>query len=427
MWYIHLVDYATTIIDGNGPLAWTLDADESDLRAYKAEDPLAPPGTRSWAWTIELQGTLDDVAEMLATDIDDPDEYREYCAKFHMDALDGVRLYCLASGPKHYVGVHWTVNELPGLIKNKDVCFVKNRDWCFLEAHSAFELPDGRKGYVRALSSVELSCCPDLKPALGFIRANYHRSGYVFVESKARPGYLDVTQLQQIDFRGTLTDLFASIEVSERKREMRELDQKLRVHRLSRSVFLGEHMLVASTSRSTCNVCRHKFGLLGRKHRCRKCGEVVCANCSRVWALKVAGIPSSLRICSPCAMAEHMRRPSGVLLRGTSSCTAPSATDGSSDLDETASVMSSSSSTSYVGAKLRHSPDSGGRVRQSSMAARQPICMDYSPRPITILESDDGFSQYSETDVDGSNLRMVKLPPVSHDHGMIKIDFSHLV
>ncbi|KAF0697064.1 hypothetical protein As57867_012203, partial [Aphanomyces stellatus] len=106
---IDVVDYATTIIDGNGPLAWTLDADESDLRAYKAEDPLAPPGTRSWAWTIELQGTLDDVAEMLATDIDDPDEYREYCAKFHMDALDGVRLYCLASGPKHYVGVHWTV------------------------------------------------------------------------------------------------------------------------------------------------------------------------------------------------------------------------------------------------------------------------------------------------------------------------------
>ncbi|KAF0714475.1 hypothetical protein As57867_003843, partial [Aphanomyces stellatus] len=414
---IDVVDYATTIIDGNGPLAWTLDADESDLRAYKAEDPLAPPGTRSWAWTIELQGTLDDVAEMLATDIDDPDEYREYCAKFHMDALDGVRLYCLASGPKHYVGVHWTVNELPGLLKNKDVCVVKNRDWCFLESHSAFELPDGRKGYVRALSSVELSCCPDLKPALGFIRANYHRSGYVFVESKARPGYLDVTQLQQIDFRGTLTDLVASIEVAERKREMRALDQKLRVHRLSRSVFLGEHMLVASTSRSTCNVCRHKFGLLSRKHPCRKCGEVVCATCSRVWALKVAGIDVILRICSPCSMVHAaIYRPAGVLLRGTSS-TQQTSTHQSSSL-ETDSLLSSTNS--YTGAKLLSGQSR--RLRASSNQSLVTRSSRHQTLPSTSTHATESMGQRQQQ----REKQLLMLPHVSMDHDMIKVDFSYL-
>ncbi|KAG9403398.1 hypothetical protein AC1031_006043 [Aphanomyces cochlioides] len=427
---IDVVDYAT--ING-GPLNWTLESDENELMTFKAEDMNAPPGTRTWAWTTELQGTLVEVMDMFHTDIVDPEEYREYCHKFHMDALDGVRLYCLESTPDHYVGVHWTVNELPGLIKNKDVCFVKNRDWCFLEAHSQIELADGRKGWVRALSSVELNCCPDLKNALGFIRANYHRSGFLFTESVTRPGYLDVTQLQQIDFRGSLSEMFASIEMAERKRDIRELDLKLRVYRLSQTPFLAEHELVSREGRSKCNVCQAKFGLLMRKHRCRKCGEVVCANCSKVWDVKVAGIHSSMRVCSLCSCIGSVHRMSGVLRRGTSTY-APSVTEVSTfDFDDTASVASS---MSHSGARLRRRQRTPSTARSSSTGSGTGSGTSlYTPRPISLGSNadDDEFSQYTESFLTIPDeprymkpKKTVELPPVSHENDMIKIDFSHL-
>ncbi|RHY35673.1 hypothetical protein DYB26_000591 [Aphanomyces astaci] len=401
--------------------------------------------------------------------LDDPAAYREHCHAFHMEALDGVRLYCLESPPQgdtvggQYVGVHWTVNELPGLIKNKDVCFVKNRDWCFLESHAPIVLGDGRRGWVRALSSVELHCCPDLKPSLGFVRANYHRSGYVFAESRDFPGYLDVTQLQQIDFRGTLTDLFASIEVAARKRDMRDVDHKLRAHRLSQVTFLAEHQLVTWQSRSKCHVCRTKFGLLlVHKHRCRKCGEVVCARCSKVWAIKVASIHSNVRVCSPCAVSLKYIAPSsssslasrGVLRRGTSTFAALTPRQ-SSDMDETASMTSRASEVSSVsGARLRTTPRTPHETHtpqaatpQATPRRRRRVVDTMPPVPTwprsigecsrgsrgdDVEEDDDGFSRYSDTTIGGGGgakdgAVYVTSPPsstMSHHHDMIKVDFS---
>ncbi|RHY19403.1 hypothetical protein DYB32_010231, partial [Aphanomyces invadans] len=422
-----VVDYAT--LDDAGPLDWTLESNDCGLFTYKTNDPNAPRGTRSWLWTTKVQGTLAEVAAMFnPAELDDPVEYREHCRAFHMDALDGVRLYTLetpSASLSHgesgqYVGVHWTVNELPGLLKNKDVCVVKNRDWCFLESHAPIVLGDGRHGWVRALSSIELHCCPDLKPSLGFIRANYHRSGYVFAESRDYPGFLDVTQLQQIDFRGTLTDLVAAIEVAERKRDMRELQHKLTCHRLSQMTFLAEYQLVPSQSRNKCRVCLAKFGVLVHRHRCRKCGEVVCSKCSKVWPIKVAGIHSNVRVCTPCAMCVKRPPsscPNGVLRRGTSTFAGMSTAypREPSDLDETASIASSSRASvvsSESGAKLRRShrtlmpPPLRDTCRLLTLNDDTTSCgsssrdyyvstSDYSRHS----DGDDDFSRYSDTAV----------------------------
>ncbi|KAG9403399.1 hypothetical protein AC1031_006044 [Aphanomyces cochlioides] len=289
-----LVHYARLT---NGPLPWHLDVENNDLQMYKADDPDAPPSTRSVAWKSIVASTLDEIATMFNTDIDDPVAYREYCREFHNNALDGVRLYCLERSVDRYVGVHWTVNELPGLIKNKDVCLVKNRDWCFLETQTWFDMDDGRRAWVRALTSLEFASCPSLKASLGFVRGNYHRAGHVFVESHSNPGHVDVTEILQFDYGGDLTEIFQALELKKRTKAHRNLEKKLQTFRLRQIPLLPECALVPRRARTHCNVCSHKFGLLLKRTRCRSCGEVVCGNCSKSWPLS----HTSVRLCVLCS------------------------------------------------------------------------------------------------------------------------------
>ncbi|KAJ9446367.1 Kinesin-like protein unc-104 [Diplonema papillatum] len=61
----------------------------------------------------------------------------------------------------------------------------------------------------------------------------------------------------------------------------------------------GPPRWVPNDSVTACSCCKRPFGLLRRKHHCRKCGEVVCASCSpkRV-ALSISS--TSVRVCARC-------------------------------------------------------------------------------------------------------------------------------
>lgn len=52
---------------------------------------------------------------------------------------------------------------------------------------------------------------------------------------------------------------------------------------------------------SRCTTCQIEFWLGRRKHHCRSCGQIFCADCSEYWApLPDEKLFQPVRLCSPC-------------------------------------------------------------------------------------------------------------------------------
>jgi hypothetical protein len=62
---------------------------------------------------------------------------------------------------------------------------------------------------------------------------------------------------------------------------------------------------------SNCMVCKHKFNVLFRKHHCKKCGHVVCDECSKFrYILKQMSADEPKRVCATCSeMIRSVKMP----------------------------------------------------------------------------------------------------------------------
>lgn len=70
-----------------------------------------------------------------------------------------------------------------------------------------------------------------------------------------------------------------------------------------------------STS-SLCPLCKDKFTMINRRHHCRRCGKLVCGDCSKRRAVIKTGGPRE-RLCDPCVQEmSKTHRPSEFLLVG---------------------------------------------------------------------------------------------------------------
>lgn len=67
---------------------------------------------------------------------------------------------------------------------------------------------------------------------------------------------------------------------------------------------------VSDSERYRCHVCTRNFTSFRRKHHCRKCGEVVCSNCtlSKEAELPVVG-RSKIRVCMSCILSHANPEP----------------------------------------------------------------------------------------------------------------------
>ncbi|RHY86902.1 hypothetical protein DYB35_003327 [Aphanomyces astaci] len=261
-----------------GSITWTLASDIDGLQLYSGNDPSAPRGVTSYVGVTEVMGTLDEVAALFKTDT--AEGYHEYLRMFGTDHLDGQTLYTLATEstdrPRHHLSLQWSASAMPGL--------ANPRDWCFLESQHDFTTDHGRPGWVRAFKSVKLTCCPDLQTTFNVVRGEYHRSGYIIMESPTRRGALVAMALHQIDWKGSIPSFVTASAVRRRCRAVADLDTHLRSRRLRGLPFLPMHRLVPFALRVKCFVCCARFGVFGySKESCRQCGEVVCRTCSRQW------------------------------------------------------------------------------------------------------------------------------------------------
>ncbi|CAK4204489.1 unnamed protein product [Aphanomyces euteiches] len=152
---------------------------------HRGPDCIEPALIATCAHTI-MQGTLDEVAEFFY--LDSPAKFQAYICTVGETTMDRQNLYTLqCSAPRFYCGVSWFVFGCPWL--------VSNRDMCILEYHNEIKVVDDRgtprRGWIRAMHSIELECCPSLQTKRGIVRSAICRSGHVFIETNT-PGVLDV-------------------------------------------------------------------------------------------------------------------------------------------------------------------------------------------------------------------------------------------
>lgn len=73
--------------------------------------------------------------------------------------------------------------------------------------------------------------------------------------------------------------------------------------RLSNQIYIHRSTWVKDKERTSCHLCMRNFHALRRKHHCRKCGEVICSDCSHVETIDLPVIGySKLRLCKVCGV-----------------------------------------------------------------------------------------------------------------------------
>ncbi|KAH9125777.1 hypothetical protein AeMF1_003664 [Aphanomyces euteiches] len=278
---------------------WKPASNEHDVQVYEGTDPTAPVGVLSWAGVTGITATIEE-AETLFVAFSTTEFKNNNQIVSKNDLLDCAHLYTVARSEKESITLRWFALQtpIPGMIRPRDVCY--------LDAMRHFETEDGKRGFVVAMSSVPLGCCPEFRRTLGLVRSHLYRGGFV-VQETDRPDYLLVTQVYQMDPSGSIPTWIVAQAVKTRVKNMRHLDRHLREKRLSTLNYLPESALIPKSARSKCFLCQRKFhSLVGvSKKQCRLCGEVFCGGCSKTWSITANGFLTHMAICTSCSLGHR--------------------------------------------------------------------------------------------------------------------------
>ncbi|KAF0756649.1 hypothetical protein AaE_004543 [Aphanomyces astaci] len=115
----------------DGGVAWTLRADEGNMRFFKAPDPLHRVGAHMFMSVVEVAGTLDEVIDLFRTDT--TFKAKEYVKRFGKGLLDAVNLYTIVDPtpdfPNEKVAVTWFAMKSPfdKIVANRDCVMLEVR------------------------------------------------------------------------------------------------------------------------------------------------------------------------------------------------------------------------------------------------------------------------------------------------------------
>ncbi|CAK4116591.1 unnamed protein product [Aphanomyces euteiches] len=283
----------------HGPVHWTLLSEHHGFCIYRGSEVNAASNLATYCSTIQVRGTIEEVAALFNPQTSPPTApslERIVPMRFLPTVLDQATLLTLAlpstSQPRHYRGIHWTAFQSPSRI-------AKSRDCCFLETHMDAQC-DGRRGWVRATTSVEMPECPDL-PQYGLVRMDFQRCGHVVFESLDRPGYLDVLYMTQVDLKGSVPDFVTELAMRRICKGLRDLHKAMSARRL---LSQGTELILHGAR--TCAMCATLFVYGADKIHCRFCNHVVCKPCSTHWVLPGLHV----NVCKHCAQEKTSAPPS---------------------------------------------------------------------------------------------------------------------
>lgn len=282
-----------------GPMTWRHVEKYNDVQIYTGQSRRSAASS-SMGETLCVCGVTTvpaSVKEVAALfDLSTSRQMKEFAQTNRDYFFDGLVLYTLSprtrDRPLHLVTAKWCAVQAPS--------GMAPRDFCYLECQDRFMDSTGRKGWVICQHSIKLPGCDDLTRAFGLVRGSFYHSGMIVVESD-RPGHVDIIHMQQLNFKQNTKVPTAFLR--ERIAFVARVRIMLRNTRLNEQRYLSDLELVPKKYRSRCGVCQDSFSLLLlRKLNCRKCGEVVCAACSKEFEVTTIKFTPSmqLRICVHC-------------------------------------------------------------------------------------------------------------------------------
>ncbi|OQR94393.1 hypothetical protein ACHHYP_20066 [Achlya hypogyna] len=249
-------------------------------RLSQGIDQLAGDVDAVCAYT-QVRATLEEVAAIF--DVDSPKKLRAHASAVAPSLLDRHTLHIVAPrrnhNPFHSISINWAATSCPFGISNRDACFLECQDEF---AFSDPDKPTRRRGFVRAMHSIELNGCPSFKESHNLVRSHIVRSGHVFLET-IEPGILDCYYIVAVDLRGSVPRMLHSALLRRECSKVLRLEEALQLERVRNQ--LATHGLARihaygdKAQQRECARCCRRFHLVARRRHCELCAEVVCSRC----------------------------------------------------------------------------------------------------------------------------------------------------
>jgi hypothetical protein len=285
-------------------------------------------------------GSLEEIAGLFIDDITHDNIDTTSRNKMIFDFDKHKKIYQLLSPTKEKpflaASLKWSLWQTPSKL------LLNDRDFCCLEYMDEFIDDHGRRGWARAVKSIEHPSCPPppLKTTTpsssnGPIRGEVNCLAIVAKENNAIHGIVDVQMVLQMDTHGIPSKL-AQVFIKSKIKNMLNLNHILMISRkqqqqhslLSSSVLLSStlsgsyreipdecttsyhsfsSMAPAALSSSSkdknnkkkCSCCRFHISRWSKTRRCRVCNEILCKKC---YTLSYSVADSRCdRLCYSCA------------------------------------------------------------------------------------------------------------------------------
>ncbi|CAK4689625.1 hypothetical protein AeMF1_011314 [Aphanomyces euteiches] len=275
-----------------GSVGWTPQFHDKQVQVFRGTtDESAPAGVQTWCAVMDVQATIEEVDVLFRGD--GPSNILDTCRIFDSDVLDATSVCTLEDTIESSMGVDWILTRSPGVL-------MRPRDWCLL-TYNVNSTVQGRRGWVRAYTSVETENCPEDQGRI--VRGQHLRSGYVVMES-SRPGVLHVRLFMQCSLGGNMSEAAVAKTLLAKGQHLRHMDLCLRQSRLSIGAVVNMYIL---ESHVRCQQCSKSFSLFHPKVGCQKCSLVFCRTCCPQWQVQVLGVPTKLRACLPCSLVTSTK------------------------------------------------------------------------------------------------------------------------
>ncbi|OQR82091.1 GlcNac transferase, partial [Thraustotheca clavata] len=247
-----------------------------------------------------VQASMEEIASFF--DLDDYEAFATYKSVLGNNILDRQTLYTIRDDKStlHQCKVIWTATSFPTLMANRDACMI--------EFHDIVEIVDQitgepRRGWVRSLHSIEMSCCPSLKTSHGLVRGQLFRSGHVFLETQTS-GVMEHFYLIVPQVSGHIPWKILKSMYHRQVSRVLNFEEHFASRRFLKT--LETKQLIPITSfqikeiAKFCAVCTRTFSFFVSKKHCRKCGHVICSACLTDWRFPIKEHIVKLRICRKC-------------------------------------------------------------------------------------------------------------------------------
>lgn len=193
--------------------------------------------------------------------------------------------------------------------------------------------------------------------------------------------------------------------------------------RLSNQIYIHRSTWVKDKERTSCHLCMRNFHALRRKHHCRKCGEVICSDCSTVETIDLPVIGySKLRLCKVCgirARSTPLKRLDKtnvfdrlVRARSLSNLNAANSPFSRASYSESKHDAGHEDSQSSSLDGMLMTPSHGGNQALLGLETRTHSSSDYSSSMSNNNDADDSFDELADSMHTHSNSSAV-IHPIS--------------